>query len=56
MEWNTKTFLVKKSWISNYCQTSNICHTLVDNTIVDNSVVVGAAPTGDAPITSSFPI
>ena len=45
---NFQTFL----W--NYCQTSNISHTFVDNRIVDHSNVVGAALTGDAPTTSSF--
>ena len=36
----------------NYCQTSNISHTLVGNNIVDHSDVVGALPVGTAPTTS----
>ena len=39
---------------SNYCQTSNMSHTLVGNKIVDQSDVVGASPVGAAPTTSSF--
>ena len=40
----------------NYCQTSNIRHTLVGNKIVDHSDVVGALPVGAAPTTFSFSI
>ena len=38
----------------NYCQTSNIRHTLVGKNFVDHSDVVGASPVGAAPTTSSF--
>ena len=37
-----------------YCKTSNIRLTLVDNKIVDHSDVVEATPVGAAPTTSSF--
>ena len=37
-----------------YCRTSNISHTLVDNKIVHNSDVFGASRVGAAPTTSSF--
>ena len=40
--------------ISNYCQVSNIRHTLVGNKIIDHSDVVGASPVGAVPTTSSF--
>ena len=42
--------------IVNYCQTSNISCTLIDNKIVDHSDIVGASPVGIAPTTSSFSI
>ena len=48
------TFLGLNESIVNYCQTSNISHTLVGNKIVDHSDVVGASPVGAAPTTSSF--
>ena len=38
----------------NYCKTSNISCTLVDNEIVDHSYVAGASPVGAAPTTSSL--
>ena len=38
----------------NYCQTSNISHTLVGNKIVDHWHVVGTSPVSPAPTTSSF--
>ena len=37
----------------NYCQISNISHTLLSNKIVDHSDVVGVSPVGAAPTTSS---
>ena len=37
-----------------YCKTSNIRRTLVDNKIVGHSDVVGASPVSAAPTTSSF--
>ena len=40
--------------LPNYCQTSNISHTLVGNNTVDHSDVVGASPVVTAPTTSSF--
>ena len=36
-----------------YCQTSNISRSLVDNKIVNHADVVGASPVGAAPTTSS---
>ena len=45
------TFSSKKM---NYCQASNIRHTLVGNELVYHSDVVGASPVGAAPTTSSF--
>ena len=39
---------------SDYCKTSNICHTSISNIIVDHSDVVGASPVGAAPTTFSF--
>ena len=39
---------------NDYCQTSNISHTLQGNDIGDHSDVVGASPVGAAPTTSSF--
>ena len=43
--WNT---------LEDYCQTSNVSHTLVGNKIVDHSDAVGAELVGTAPTTSSF--
>ena len=40
--------------IRDYCQTSNICHTLVANKFADQSNVIGASTVGAAPTTSSF--
>ena len=40
---------------NNYCQASNISHTL-GNKIVDHSDVVGASSVGAAPTTSSLQI
>ena len=37
----------------NYCQITNISHTLVGDNIV-HSDVIGTSPVGVAPITSSF--
>ena len=37
-----------------YCQTSSISRTLVDNKIVHHSDVVGASPVGASPTPSSF--
>ena len=39
---------------SDYCETSNISHTLVGNKILDHSDVAGALPVGAAPTKSSF--
>ena len=48
--------LMGELWGANfqYCQISNIIHTLVGNRIVDHSDVVGASPVGAAPTTSLF--
>ena len=53
-QWNTFQKLIIKILYSNYCQVSNIRHTLVGNNIVDHSDVVGASPVGAAPTTSSW--
>ena len=37
-----------------YCQTSNVSHTLVGNNFVDNSDLVGALPVSIEPSTSSL--
>ena len=39
---------------TNYRQTYDISHTLVDNKIIDHSDVVRALPIGAAPTASSF--
>ena len=57
---SNRKYPVSISWKSkaqqdiDYCQISNIRHTLVDNNIVFHSEVVGALPVGTAPTTSSF--
>ena len=48
----SKWWQICKILLCNYCQTSNISHTLVGNKIVDHSDVVGASPVSAAPTTS----
>ena len=53
-EYNNEPGIQKQFINSNYCQTSNIKHTVVANIIADHSDVIGALPVGAAPTTSSF--